>query len=146
MDETHTGSFMASNTKRVHCGGVVKRYGQSVALLILLTFPVLAASGSDRYWAMLRDGMQIAGSEIGDLNDPNQKPTLQGTQLFDPGNPVRVVRDMTVESVLRGPYVEFANGDVLPGKVLRSGDVESNEQVHPHLIVLPEGTISIPAL
>lgn len=135
---------MTSATKRGPRRIAVKRYGRRAALLILLFLPVLTASGSDRYWAMLRDGTQIAGSEIGDLNDPKQKPTLQGTQLFDPGSPVRVVRDMTTESVLRGPYVVFANGDVLPGKVVRSGEIEPNEQVHPHLIVLPEGTLLIP--
>lgn len=113
-------------------------------LMFLLVFPVLAARGSDRYWALLRNGTQITGSEIGDLNDANQKPTLEGTPLFDPGNPARLVRDMTAESVLRGPYVEFSNGDVLPGKVVRSGDPAPDEQVPPHLVVLPDGTLPVP--
>ncbi len=119
------------------------RCSKTAALVMLFVLPVLSARGNDRYWAMLRDGTQHAGSEIGDLNDPNQKPTLQNNPLFDSNNPVRVVRDMTTESVLRGPYVEFANGDVLPGKVLRTGDLASNEQVHPHLVVLPEGTLLV---
>ncbi|MBC8874202.1 MAG: NPCBM/NEW2 domain-containing protein [Planctomycetes bacterium] len=117
---------------------------RAAGLLLLLATPIVAADGNDRYWAMLRDGTQLTGSEIGDLNDPKQQPTLEDEPLFDPNNPVRVVRDMTIQSALDGPFVEFANGDILPGKVMRASDPTSNEQIHPHLVVVPEGTLPIP--
>jgi len=117
---------------------------RTAGLLFLLGRPIIAADGNDRYWAMLRDGTQMTGSETGDLNDPKQDPTLQDRPLLDSNNPIRVVRDMTIQSVLDGPFVEFANGDVLPGKVVRAGDLASNRQIHPHLVIVTEGTLPIP--
>jgi len=115
-----------------------------MTLMALLLATRLAVGAEGRFWAMLRDGTQVTGDSVNDLNDPERNPTLGDRPLFDAGNSVRVIRDTTRDSQLRGPYVEFANGDVLPGKIVCADGLLAGDQIQPHLVVLPGRAIPLP--
>jgi hypothetical protein len=70
-----------------------------------------------RYLAVLRDGSTEIGPRIDDWHHINGKPRINNRQLFDPNNPVRLIRDTLHTPKLAGPYVELANGDLLPGQL-----------------------------
>ena len=81
-------------------------------------------SGAGRYRAALANGRVVQGIKIAGWGRTGSRPTLAGVWLFDPANPVSWIRDDGPGEVkLEGPYVEFAGGDRLPGKVssYRSG-------------------------
>lgn len=65
-------------------------------------------SGSGREYGRIV-AMKITGATIG------------RRRLFDPRDPVRIVRNTSVQPSLASPFVELANGDVLPGTVISAG-------------------------
>lgn len=95
----------------------------------------------DRYWAMFRDGTALIGKDLRDWHERNRKPTLNGRALFDDNNPLLILRDTTIQSQLAGPYIEFANGDVLPGRLIGGMPADPSTLMPTHLLVAPTSPI-----
>ncbi len=96
----------------------------------------------DRYIAVFRDGTSVIGREVRNWHEKTQQPSLNNRNLFDPGNPLRLLRDTTITSKLEGPYVEFANGDVLPGRVIGGSPADAFARLPAHLLVTPQGPLA----
>jgi hypothetical protein len=88
----------------------------------------------DRYWAMFRDGSVIIGKDLQNWST-GRSPSLNGRPLFDPNNPLRLIRDTTIQSQLSGPYIEFANGDILPGRLVGGLPADPYTRMPAHLLV-----------
>lgn len=127
----------------------------AIALLLLVSVSLDAAprvrrdreEGSsrnveDRYIAVFRDGSSVIGREVRNWHEKNQQPSLNNRNLFDANNPLRLLRDTTITAKLEGPYVEFANGDVLPGKVIGGSPADASARLPAHLLVAPQGPLS----
>lgn len=89
----------------------------------------------DRYWAMFRDGSVLIGKDLRDWHERGRMPSLNGKPLFDANNPLRMLRDTTIQSQLNGPYIEFANGDVLPGRLIGGMPADPATRMPTHLLV-----------
>lgn len=97
-------------------------------------------SGGGRYRAALANGRVVQGIKIAGWGRTGSRPTLSGVWLFDPANPVSWIRDDGPGEVkLEGPYVEFAGGDRLPGKVssYHSGTENPGARQLPHVLLQP---------
>ena len=81
----------------------------------------------DRFLALFQDGTAVTGPQIDDWHHPAGKPQLKGQSLFDARNPVRLIRDTWREPKLTGPYIELANGDVVPGTLVRILPADATE-------------------
>ena len=89
-----------------------------------LAMAILLATGqtirADRYWALFRDGTIASADRFVDGDAWSDNAQLTRQQIFAPGNPVCTLRDNRLG--LPSPaesYVLLANGDVLPGRVLK---------------------------
>ena len=109
-----------------------------VCILVALLFPGAVISraaeaprDSGRYQVIWRDGSvshveeipgwrQMSGRRMALLDVTFKRPAIGKRRLFDPKNPALMVSDTTLKVQLDGPYVEFANGDILPGRVVDS--------------------------
>lgn len=91
------------------------------SMIAVLTVAVAApvARAEDRYWALFQDGSRVTADEFTDEDSQSFERTLGNRRLFDPDNPVRVLRNNTLSPSPPGAHVLIANGDVVPGKVLR---------------------------
>ena len=89
----------------------------------------------DRYWAMLADGTILTGREIKDWQDVRKQPRLGNRQLFEKNKTVMVIVDTSSQPHLIGPYVEFANGDVLTGRTVSGHPGDSDQGIIAHLMV-----------
>ena len=78
------------------------------------------APAEERYWALFADGAERTAGRI-DRWDGKEQPTIAGRALFDKANPVRVIRDTRLEPSAAGSRLLFANGDILPGRVVGFG-------------------------
>ncbi len=76
-----------------------------------------APQNATRYLAVFSDGSTETGPRIDEWHHVNGRPRINNRQLFDPNNPVRLIRDTSHTPKLVGPYLELANGDVLPGQL-----------------------------
>jgi hypothetical protein len=83
--------------------------------MALVGLPQMALA--QRYQAWLRDGQFVTGEKISGWMAETGGGTLDGRNLFEPGNPIRTLRDTSVRVDPVGPFVQMANGDLLPGKV-----------------------------
>jgi hypothetical protein len=94
-----------------------------------------APQDSGRYQVIWRDGSvshadeipgwrQMAGRRMAPLDITFKRPAIGKRRLFDPTNPALMVSDTTLKVQLDGPYVEFANGDILPGRIIDSSASE----------------------
>lgn len=54
-----------------------------------------------------------------------KRPAINNRRLFDPKNPARMLVDITLNAHLSGSFVEFANGDILPGRIVPGAESES---------------------
>jgi hypothetical protein len=111
----------------------------TVLALILLAWQSATAAAGDaeaRYFALMRDGSQTTGSAL-QLQDATHV-TLDGRELLDPKNPVWVLCDTTLAWQLRTPYVEFTNGDVLPGRVKEYVSADDETGSPEHLVIVPQ--------
>ncbi len=108
----------------------------TICILAAMLFPesgVLRAeparSDSGRYQVIWRDGSVShseeipgwrarAGRRLAPLDVTFKRPAVGKRSLFGPKNPALMVSDTTLKARLDGPYVEFANGDILPGRII----------------------------
>ena len=110
------------------------------AVCIFVTIPFLVArvspaqsdrSGIGRYQVVWRDGSVShvdeipgwrarSGKRLAPLDITFKRPAIGKRRLFDPKNPAVMVSDTTLTARLDGPYVEFANGDILPGRIVEN--------------------------
>jgi hypothetical protein len=77
------------------------------------------ADGADRFCALFYDGSQVTGAKVDGGGWWSDGASLRGRRLFGTGNPVRMLQDTTLSPSRKSAHVVFANGDVLPGEVVR---------------------------
>ncbi|MBT3200214.1 MAG: hypothetical protein HN350_09880, partial [Phycisphaerales bacterium] len=108
-----------------------------VTMLLLVVQPAWAENAADdveRFAVTWRDGSVSRAAEIPgwrarsgkrleDLDITFKRPEINGRKLFNPENLARIVSDTTLQSKLTGPFIEFANGDILPGYIVPDLDV-----------------------
>src|SRR5688572_17957417 len=108
------------------------------AIFVCLVTSTKGVDRPARYVATMSDGQRIEGNRLRDWHDEKALPLLDSQPLFAPTNPLRWLRDRT-QSLREMPaaYVEFTNGDRLPGTVIdyRSGDEEPYDPKPPHLVI-----------
>src|SRR4051794_39875262 len=100
----------------------------------MLAVPALTAE--PRFMAVWADGSRTTGEEVKEWNRPDPQPKLGDRKLFEPGNPIRSLRDHTVSaSPLPASYLEFIGGDRLPGKAVgfARGTEIGYQPLPPHL-------------
>ncbi|MEX2216969.1 MAG: NPCBM/NEW2 domain-containing protein [Phycisphaeraceae bacterium] len=90
---------------------------------------------ADRYMALFRDGNVQVAREARDWQDPKREPSINGRRLFDENNPIRILRDTTIQPALEGPYIEFANGDILPGRAIGGVPADGLRRMPSSLII-----------
>ena len=89
-----------------------------------------------------------AGQEVTGWGDANAQPALKGQLVFDAANPFRWLIDHSLPLPVKpDAYIEFVDGDQLPGKVLEFSDGHRSPFSHwpPHLIVEPAADIHVPS-
>jgi hypothetical protein len=97
-----------------------------------------AAAARPRYVAFWLDGKQGVAAEVHDWGHSDSRPSLGGRALFDLKTPVRLLADTTiVRGKLAAEFIEFRNGDRLPGRVIRFFDADLTTGTPAHLIVEP---------
>ncbi|MDX1946253.1 MAG: NPCBM/NEW2 domain-containing protein [Pirellulaceae bacterium] len=74
-----------------------------------------AARGADRYVAWLADGQRLSSPTLPAWPMPGMPQSLGRAELWNPKQPVRLVRDRSASVALRPPFLMLANGDVLTG-------------------------------
>ena len=109
-------------------------------LLILagLSLPCLGADRPARYVATFADGQRLEGNRLRDWHDERATPSLDGQLLFSPGKSLCWLRDRwQPQPELPTAYVEFTNGDRLPGEVIdfRTGQEDAYAPLPAHLVV-----------
>jgi hypothetical protein len=111
-----------------------------LAAALLVVWPAVSSGRADepRYAAQFFNGERGQGLDLYDWHDPAQSPRLDNRMLFDATNPVRWVEDLTLGiPSAPGAFVEYLNGDRLPGRVVEYRDGNRNvfHRFPPHLIV-----------
>ncbi|MEM7394793.1 MAG: NPCBM/NEW2 domain-containing protein, partial [Verrucomicrobiota bacterium] len=90
---------------------------QRIAIYLLLGLSALSAEAR-RYVAEFQNGDQIPALKPDGWGQPTDTPSIKGVQLFDPANPVRwILRTDPPPTNRIDAFVEFHNGDRLPGMV-----------------------------
>ena len=89
----------------------------------LAAFAIFLAAGvssaaQGRYVAIFRDGTRASSDQLVAWPLEFDSARFADRPLFDPANSVRLVLDRDATPRLVGPYVELANGDILPGRVV----------------------------
>jgi len=113
----------------------------SVLLSAPLDLPLFAQNVSpERFLAVLRDGTVLRSNALQNFADPARNPHLDGRDLQDRNNPVRLLRDSSLPITPRSPYLEFSNGDILPGKVILWEPDESDQSRPARLLIAPLAT------
>ena len=95
------------------------------SLLFLFSSPTIAQPrpSPDRFLAHFADGSRGKAASMQAWPLPGTNGRLEGKELFDAENPVRLVRDQAVEVAWKAPLMQLANGDVVNGSPV--GLVES---------------------
>jgi hypothetical protein len=92
-----------------------------------------------RYVGVLTDGTRVEGTEIRHWEWRQEKPTLEGRELFNDQRPLRWLCDQTLRpfdaEADGADFVEFVNGDRLPGRVLGAMDEGPGQGEPPQLLV-----------
>ncbi|NQU25507.1 MAG: NPCBM/NEW2 domain-containing protein [Candidatus Nealsonbacteria bacterium] len=108
----------------------------TLACVILLATGLSARA--DRYWILFRDGTMVLADRFADGDAWSDNAQLPHRMLFAADNPVCTLRDNQLE--LPPPvasYVLLANGDVLPGRVLKYVPASVDDNRPAHLILAP---------
>lgn len=105
------------------------------------------APSTTPYEAWLADGTRIAGTRFGGwFKSGTDQPLLDGQTLKlhgRPDNPLRLLRQQAVAMPrLTPPYVELANGDILPGRVI-SAEIAGNDADDVRLTVSVDTTLTV---
>ena len=108
------------------------RFGLCAAIVVALS---VHAKANDRYTVIFRNGDAVTAREFKDWTDVRRQPHINGRKLFDPNNHARIIVDNTLQSKLAGPYIEFANGDVLPGRVVSASLASAAKGLPKHFAV-----------
>ena len=74
---------------------------------------------TERFWALFADGSQVTAAKPDGRGWWSDDAVLGGRRLFGTANPVRMLRDTTRSGSLKAAHVVLANGDVLPGRVVK---------------------------
>lgn len=92
----------------------------TLALLLACCAGEAAADSTpQRYAALMSGGQRVEGYRLSGWQDGNAVPHLGGQPLLAPDNPFRWLRDRSRPLAELPPaYVEFHNGDRLPGTVI----------------------------
>lgn len=92
---------------------------------------------AERYQAVLQDSTVVEDAEVREWERKESVPKLAGRSLFDPGNPLRWLRDRQQSVASPEAFVEFGGGDRLAGEVVEYHPVGlfAYESVPPHLYV-----------
>jgi NPCBM/NEW2 domain len=109
-----------------------------IAALLLIAAPTLGAERPFRYVAKFASGQRIESDRLTNWHMASALPQLGGTPLLDPANPLQwLINRARRLGQLPDAFVEFTNGDRLPGVVVdyRTGDEEPYHPQPPHLIV-----------
>ncbi len=113
----------------------------ALALLSAMAIMPCVQAQEPRYEAWTVDGNRVTGTKLTGNHEPAGAPQLDGkTILTDDGGSTRALWDRSLSGELTGPYVQFTNGDLLPGRIvsLRAAGV-SREHVPGQVMVLAEG-------
>ena len=121
--------------------GVCRPLIVGIAVALSAAFPAIGAEA--RYVARFADGSRLEGNNLANWHDDNAQPQLEGRTLFDPGNPLRWLRDRKLTPGAEPTaFVELITGDCLPGSVV--GFAATGEEYDPlpsHFIVQPSITL-----
>ena len=93
----------------------------AVCVGIMAAATDLAAQG-ERYVAYFGDGSTLSGPALDNTfgwSYSTNAPTVGKEPLSRGSAPLRYLRDTGLRATLTGPYLVFANGDILPGRVIR---------------------------
>src|SRR5262245_12048932 len=74
---------------------------------------------ADRYVAWLRDGTRVATKSLTAWPLPGASFRLENRELLESENSARFLRDTAAAIEMNGPLVVMANGDWLPGAIVR---------------------------
>ncbi len=109
----------------------------AIVVAIVVASTALGARAEERFWAVFRDGSVAAGSAFGGEDPWGDTATLGGRRLFGVANTVAVIRDNTLGPSPDAPRVVMANGDVVPGKVIRFLPASPQSNLPPRLLLSP---------
>jgi hypothetical protein len=87
-----------------------------------------------QYEVIFENGESMTGDQLVKLHAP-VGAALDGRELFAPIKSARLVRNLRERAVRRGPCVEFTNGDVLPGQIVRWAPPSSGAIASPHFLI-----------
>lgn len=90
----------------------------ALAMIVFGTFAVTAGA-VERYVAWLGNGTRVTAKTLSAWPLPGSSFRLDNRELLDTENPARFIRDREAMPVLKPPYVMMANGDILPGTLVR---------------------------
>jgi len=119
-----------------------------ISLLALLVpvwpwSPTVWAQDAGPVLGVFDDGSQVSGDVVKDWHDRRKSPTLDGRKLFDAANPVRLMRYASRAPLPSGPFVEFANGDILPVRTIEYRDADPQIGMPPRLEVRLESPLTV---
>ena len=115
---------------------------RGMVALLLLVVGMRAAEAQPRYWALFRDGSQVTGEEFTDGDSWGREAKLAGRRLFDAPNPVRALGDDRLGAPAGGARLLMANGDVVPGKVLRFLAASPQLGLPDRLVISPRASLT----
>jgi hypothetical protein len=120
--------------------GVVLFAGGVLVLILIEGIPCEADGiPTEQFAVQWRDGTTTNASSLFDwkfeeklfgrgLPTNIDEATIMGRRLFDPSNFAHSLRNTRVKSNLIGSYIEFANGDILPGTIVSSQNDPNNSE------------------
>ena len=121
-------------------------------LVCVSTGDALLAAESARYEACFVDGRRVEGNAVSAWHDNNTQPKLDATDLLNPAQPLRWLKDRRPVVAARpefgSGFVELIGGDQLPGTVIGLDTGEATFQigslVEPQLLVRPDVSLAAP--
>jgi len=94
------------------------RTGRLVLAVLILVGISRCVRSEGPYHVWFADGSEVSGKSIDHWGD-HEKAAVAGRRLFDPKRPAMFLRDAKDAPVPKGSRVVLANGDVLPGHIVR---------------------------
>jgi hypothetical protein len=88
---------------------------RTIGLFVCLC-PTVVTAG-ERFEVWQRDGTRREGKSLEYLFDSQVGPQLDGQPIDTTDHPLRAIHDTSLTSAALRSFIEFANGDVLPGRI-----------------------------